>query len=296
VARIIVTGGNSGVGKATAAALAAAGHQMTIACRTVRSAEQAAAEMAGDVEVAHLDLADLASVRRFADSVDTVDVLINNAGVFGLPLTYTVDGFEAHIGTNHLGHFALTCLLGAKITDRVISASSAIYRLGHIDLDDLHWRHRTYRNWGAYAQSKLATMLFTCELARRGVRAYATDPGSADTNITSDSTGVMHWLGEHKVVTFHLQSPPDAARASIEAVTTELPSGSYLAPRFSQWGRPKATRIRPKACDPVLARQLWNLSSALTGCDWPAQRPQPEPWAVPRSSRCQNPTRSPRSS
>jgi hypothetical protein len=103
--RIIVTGGNSGVGKATAAALAAAGHSVVIACRTIPKAEQAAAMMSGDVAVAHLDLADLASVRKFADSVDGVDVLINNAGVLGLPLTRTADGFEAHMGTKLFGSF-----------------------------------------------------------------------------------------------------------------------------------------------------------------------------------------------
>lgn len=281
MAKIIVTGGNSGVGKATATALAAAGHHVTIACRTLDKAERVASEIAGDVEVAHLDLADLASVRAFADSVETVDVLINNAGVFGLPLTYTVDGFEAHIGINHLGHFALTCLLADRITDRVISVSSAVYRFGHIDLDDLHWRRRTYRSWGAYAQSKLANMLFVSELARRSVRAYATDPGTADTDITRDTTGVMHWLGEHKFVTFHLQSPPDAARASIEAVTTALPSGSYLAPRFNQWGQPKATAVHRKACDPQLAERLWDLSAVLTGCDWPAAGLTTERRAVP---------------
>ncbi len=115
--RIIVTGGNSGVGKATAAALAAAGHSVVIAARTMpEGTSSAAAEMTGDVEVAHLDLADLASVRAFAASVGDVDVLINNAGVMGLPLSRTVDGFEATIGTNYLGHFALTCLLGDRIT------------------------------------------------------------------------------------------------------------------------------------------------------------------------------------
>src|SRR5689334_599192 len=112
--RIIVTGGSSGVGKATAAALAGAGHDVLIACRTLPKAQQAAAEIGGNVEVRHLDLADLESVRRFAGSVDEVDVLINNAGVFGLPLTRTMDGFEAHMGTNHLGHFALTTLLGDR--------------------------------------------------------------------------------------------------------------------------------------------------------------------------------------
>jgi NAD(P)-dependent dehydrogenase (short-subunit alcohol dehydrogenase family) len=279
--RIVVTGGNSGVGKATAATLAAAGHSVIIACRTIPKAEQAAAAMVGDVEVRRLDLADLASVRAFADSVDSVDVLINNAGVLGLPLTHTADGFEAHIGTNHLGHFALTCLLGDKITDRVISVGSALYAAGRIQLDDLNWHTRRYSKWAAYAQSKLANMLFINELASRGVRAYASDPGAADTDITRDSTGLLHWLGEHKFVTFHMQSPPDAARASIEAVTTDLPSGTYLAPRFNQWGKPRATNMRQKARDPVMARRLWELSAELTGCDWPAPDSRTERHAVP---------------
>ncbi|HXO12041.1 MAG TPA: SDR family NAD(P)-dependent oxidoreductase, partial [Mycobacterium sp.] len=134
--KVIVTGGNSGVGAAAAGTLAAAGHSVVIACRTIPKAEQAAASMTGDVEIAHLDLADLTSVRKFADSVDGVDVLINNAGVLGLPLTRTSDGFEAHMGTNYLGHFALTCLLGDRIKDRVISVVSAAYAMSRLHLDD----------------------------------------------------------------------------------------------------------------------------------------------------------------
>src|SRR4029077_7201074 len=154
------TGGNSGIGKATAAALAVAGHSVVIACRTLPKAEQAAAEMAGDVEVCHLDLADLTSVRRFADSVESVDVLVNNAGVLGPPQPRTADGFEAHMGTNYLGHFALTCLLGNKITDRVIALGSANYSFGHIRLDDLNCHARKSSIWDAYADSKLANMHF----------------------------------------------------------------------------------------------------------------------------------------
>jgi NAD(P)-dependent dehydrogenase (short-subunit alcohol dehydrogenase family) len=264
--RIIVTGGNSGVGKATAAALAAAGHSEVIACRTIPKAERAAAEMSGDIEVRHLDLADLSSVRAFADSVETVDVLVNNAGVLGLPLTRTADGFEAHMGTNHLGHFALTCRLGDTITDRVNSVSSALYVLGRIHLDDLNWHTRKYSMWAAYAQSKLANMLFINELGRRGVHAYASDPGMAASNITRDSTGGLHWLGEHLLGRLG-QSPPNAARATIQAVTTALPSGTYLAPRFNQWGKPKMTQPRKNARDPAMTRRLWELSAELTSCD-----------------------------
>ena len=191
--RIIVTGGNSGVGKATATALAAAGHRVVIACRTIPKAEQAAAEMVGDVEVRYLDLADLTSVHTFADSVETVDVLVNNAGVRGLSLTRTADGFEAHMGTNYLGHFALTCLLGDKIKDRVVSVGSMNYMFGRIHLDDLNCHTRKYSMWAAYADSKLAIMLFINELARRGVCAYVADPGGVDTDITRYSTGLLRW-------------------------------------------------------------------------------------------------------
>ncbi len=269
--RIIVTGGNSGVGKATAAALAAAGHSIVIACRTIPKAEQAAATMGGDVAVAHLDLADLASVRKFADSVDGVDVLINNAGVLGLPLTRTADGFEAHMGTNYLGHFALTCLLAERITDRVISVVSSAYALSRLHIDDLNWHTRKYSKWAAYAESKLAVMLFSHELVRRGVRTYMTDPGATDTDITRDTTGVLPWVREHTVRRFPAHSAATGARSTIQAVTTDLPSGSYLAPRFSQWGKPKVTRVRKKARDPVMARRLWEVSVDLTGCDWPAR-------------------------
>ena len=170
--KVIVTGGNSGVGAATATTLAADGHSVVIACRTVAKAERVAAAMSGDVTIAHLDLADLASVRKFADSVDGVDVLINNAGVLGLPLTRTADGFEAHMGTNYLGHFALTCLLGDRIQDRVISVVSSAYAMSRLHLDDLNWDNRPYSKWSAYGESKLAVMLFNHELTSRGMRTY----------------------------------------------------------------------------------------------------------------------------
>ena len=266
--RIIVTGGNSGIGRATATALAVAGHSVLITGRDIQKAERAAAEMVGDVEVAHLDLADLTSVRKFADSVQTVDVLVNNAGVLGLPLTRTADGFEALIGTNYLGHFALTCLLGDRIKDRVVSVTSMNYRFSRLYLDDLNWHTRKYSKWAAYGESKLAIMVFTNELARRGVRAYAVDPGGADTNIVRYSTGFLGWSSQHGWLRNFPQSPQTAARSSILAVTTDLPSGTYLAPRFMQFGKPRVTKVRRRARDPVTARRLWELSTELTGCDW----------------------------
>lgn len=267
--RIVVTGGNSGVGAATAANLAAAGHSVVIACRTIPKGERAAAAMSGDVSVTHLDLADLASVRKFADSVDDVDVLINNAGVMGLPLTRTADGFEVHMGTNYLGHFALTCLLGDRVKDRVISVVSAAYAMSHLHLEDLNWDRRKYSKWAAYGESKLAFMLFNHELTSRGMRTYMTDPGATDTDIARDATGLVPWIREHRVSSFPAHSAETGAQSSIQAVTTDLPSGTYLAPRFNQWGKPKVTKPRSKARDAEMARRLWDLSVELTGCDWP---------------------------
>lgn len=266
--RIIVTGGNSGVGTATAAALAKEGHSVVIACRSIEKARRAAADMSGDVELAELDLADLASVRSFAESVKSVDVLVNNAGVMNLPLTRTADGFEAHMGTNHLGHFALTCLLGDKITDRVISVASAMYHFAHIHFDDPNWQRRRYSRTAAYAESKLANMLFVQELTARGIRAYATDPGMTDSGITR-GIAAGNPIASRITVWRFLHTAEQGARASVAAVTTDLPSGTYLAPRFNQWGKPRVTRLRTKARDPVAARRLWELSAELTGCDWP---------------------------
>jgi NAD(P)-dependent dehydrogenase (short-subunit alcohol dehydrogenase family) len=265
--RIIITGGNSGVGKATAVAAAESGHSVVIACRSIEKAERAAADMSGDVEVAQLDLADLASVRAFANSVESVDVLVNNAGVMGLPLSRTADGFEAHMGTNHLGHFALTCLLGDKIKDRVISVASAMHHFARIHFDDLNWQDRKYSKTAAYSESKLANLLFVHELANRGIRAYASDPGMTDTGITRGLAGDKP-IAQRIPVWHVLHTPAQGARATVQAVTTELPSGTYFAPRFNQWGKPRVTGLRKKARDPVAARRLWELSAELTGCDW----------------------------
>jgi NAD(P)-dependent dehydrogenase (short-subunit alcohol dehydrogenase family) len=192
---------------------------------------------------------------------------VNNAGVMGLPLTRTADGFEAHMGVNHLGHFALTCLLGEKIKDRVISVASAMYLFARIHMDDLNWHTRRYSSMSAYAESKLANLLFIHELTARGIRAYASDPGMTDTGITRSAANGMP-IGERNPVWRMLQKPDQGARASIKAATTDLPSGTYLAPRFNQWGKPRVTGLRKKACDPVIARRLWEVSAELTGCDW----------------------------
>jgi NAD(P)-dependent dehydrogenase (short-subunit alcohol dehydrogenase family) len=163
----IVTGANAGLGEVTARELARVGAHVVLAVRDTAKGQAAAERMTGDVEVRQVDLQDLSSVRRFAEGIDQVDVLVNNAGIMAVPHSLTVDGFESHIGTNHLGHFALTNLLLTKLTDRVVTLSSLQHIIGYISFKDLHWQSRPYSGFLAYGQSKLANLLFTSELQRR---------------------------------------------------------------------------------------------------------------------------------
>src|SRR4051794_5470066 len=157
--RVVVTGANSGIGFHAARELAAHGADVTLAVRDTAKGEAAAARMTGTVAVERLDLADLASVRAFAARVDRpLDLLVNNAGVMAPPLRRTADGFELQLGTNHLGHFALTGLLLDRLLagdePRVVTVSSAAHRMGRIDLDDPNFERRRYRRWPAYGQAK----------------------------------------------------------------------------------------------------------------------------------------------
>src|SRR5438270_3135276 len=145
---IIVTGANSGIGRAAAQALAAAGARVVLAVRNTDKGSAAATQMSGTTEVRRLDLASLDSVREFAASrEDPIDILINNAGIMIPPLSRTADGFEMQFGTNHLGHFALTNLLLPHITARVVTVASGGHRMGRIDFSDLNWERKPYRAW-----------------------------------------------------------------------------------------------------------------------------------------------------
>ncbi|RBQ18310.1 oxidoreductase [Spongiactinospora rosea] len=187
---VIVTGANSGIGRAAARALATTGARVVLAVRDLAKGRAAATAMTGEVVVRRLDLADLSSVRAFAgETTEPIDVLINNAGLSVPPPGRTADGFELQFGTNHLGHFALTNLLLPRIRGRVVTVASDSHWLGAIDLADLNWERRRYRALAGYAQSKLANLLFTTELHRRlteigsPVLATAAHPGIVVTNL-----------------------------------------------------------------------------------------------------------------
>ena len=189
----VITGANSGIGLEAAKVLGKAGARVVLAVRNTRKGEDAAKAIDGETEVRALDLADLASIRAFAEHYkDPIDVLINNAGVMHIPLARTAEGFEMQFGTNHLGHFALTNLVLPQVTDRVVTLASGVHHVGKIKFDDLN-SDRSYGRFRAYAQAKLANLLFTAELQRRlaaaesSVRAVAAHPGYAATNLGSHS-------------------------------------------------------------------------------------------------------------
>ena len=272
----VVTGANSGLGASTARELARAGAHVVLACRNLDKGKAAADTMTGSVEVRQLDLADLASVRAFAADCPPLDVLVNNAGVMAVPYDTTADGFEMQIGTNHLGHFALTGLLLPKIGDRVVTLSSNAHKFGRVRLDDLNWEHRTYRRWLAYAQSKLANLLFAYELNRRlvairsALRSVAAHPGYAATELgegTSSLFSRLIRLGDRI-----LAQPADAgALATLYAATADVPGGSYVGPDrlLELRGHPVVVRSTAASHDPDTAGRLWDLSERLTGIRYP---------------------------
>jgi NAD(P)-dependent dehydrogenase (short-subunit alcohol dehydrogenase family) len=271
----IVTGANGGLGEVTARELARVGAKVILAVRNTGKGEAAAQQMRGDVEVRGLDLQDLSSVRDFAGGVDTVDVLVNNAGIMATDYALTADGFERHISTNHLGHFALTNLLLPKLTDRVVSVSSMAHWPGRISLDDLNWKTRRYRPWLAYSQSKLANLLFTSELQRRlvaagsSLRALAAHPGYSHTNLQG-ATGRQLSDALMSAATRVFATDADfGARQTLYAASQDLPGNTFVGPRFGNLGRTQPVGRSRAAQNSATATALWELSEQLTGTKFP---------------------------
>jgi NAD(P)-dependent dehydrogenase (short-subunit alcohol dehydrogenase family) len=283
----VVTGANSGIGLVTARELARAGAAVVLACRDTGKGEQAAARIrdavpGAEIEVRELDLADLASVRAFAERLgaerDRIDLLINNAGVMAPPRRLTRDGFESQLGTNHLGHFALTGLLLGRLLaaadPRVVTVSSGAHRFGKIDFDDLQ-RERGYNHWLAYGQSKLANLMFCFELDRRAraaelaLESMAAHPGYAATNLQFAGPSRFYEKAVMAIGNVVVaQGAEDGALPTLYAATVvDLPSGSFVGPDgfMEQRGHPHVVTAAGKAYDQEAWRRLWEVSEELTG-------------------------------
>ncbi len=270
----VVTGANGGIGKHTTKQLAAKGATVIMACRNTTTAQQVADRIDGDVRVAALDLADLASIRTFADQTGEFDVLINNAGLMNIPFSRTKDGFETQWGVNHLGHFALTGLLLDRIGDRVVTLSSVAHRQAtKLRVDDLNYEHRRYQRNVAYAQAKLSNLLFGRELQRRlaeagsSKRSYAVHPGVSATDLfTRTETPIDRIAKPFIAIVGH--SPAKAAESSLFAATMpDADPDIYWGPTwlFGSQGPVKPAPSTKLSKDREVARRLWEESERLTG-------------------------------
>ena len=285
---VIVTGANSGIGLEAARELAGKGATVVMACRDQARGEEAAEGIRADdppgtIQVMDLDLADLASIRAFATAFgeqhDRLDLLINNAGVMMPPASTTADGFELQLGTNHLGHFALTGLLLGLLRStegsRVVNVASQAHRWGVIDFDDLQWEQRRYNKTKAYGQSKLANLLFTYELQRRlqaagnGCIAVAAHPGWTGTNLQR-TTGFFRTLNP-----FLAMRPWQGALPILFAATSgDQPGGAYIGPDGlgEMRGYPRSVQSNAASHDEETARRLWEVSEELTGVSYELQQ------------------------
>jgi NAD(P)-dependent dehydrogenase (short-subunit alcohol dehydrogenase family) len=280
--RVIVTGANSGLGLVAARELARRGASVVLACRNQAKGAAAleqvrAAAPDRNAELAALDLGDLASVRAFAAArQEPLDLLLNNAGVMAPPRSETADGFELQLGTNHLGHFALTgLLLGAlKAGDapRVVTISSNGHRVSRLDFDDLQFKRR-YSRWRAYGNSKLANLLFMRELDRRARAAglplvsVAAHPGYTATNLQFAAPPLADRVVMRVLNLAVAQKADQGVLPPLYAATMPLPGGSYVGPDGpGGWrGSPQLVGMSKRAQDPETARRLWEASESLTG-------------------------------
>ncbi|CAG12314.1 unnamed protein product, partial [Tetraodon nigroviridis] len=295
---VLITGANTGIGKETALDLATRGARVIMACRDVDKGEEAAASIRAacpkaTVEVRELDLADTCSIRAFAQKflrgvykervisqsarlmlstfspeVNQLHILINNAGVMMCPYTKTIDGFEMHIGVNHLGHFLLTHLLIGLLKRsapaRIVVVSSLAHNFGWIRFHDLH-SQGSYNSGLAYCQSKLANVLFARELARRlkgtEVTVNSVHPGTVNSDLTRHSTLMTIFF---TIFAMFLKTPQEGAQTSIYcALAEELHSisGKHFsdcAPAF----------VAPQGRSEETARRLWQASCELLGIEW----------------------------
>lgn len=278
---VIVTGSSSGIGFETALALASKEATVIIAVRNLQKGNSAAAKIKTEfpeakVDVMELDLANLASVRKFSEDFkakyEKLDLLINNAGVMVPPYSKTSDGFELQFGTNHIGHFALTGLLIERlhktVGSRIVNVSSSIHKAGKINFDDLSWEKRKYGPWSAYGASKIANLYFTYEFRRRiGEKPIiaAAHPGLTATDLPRHS-GMADFL-----YGFLAQKAQMGALPTLyAAVGPDVKSGDYYGPSGFMEMKGYAKKVQSNALshDTEIAKKLWDVSEELSGVKW----------------------------
>lgn len=292
--RVVITGATGGLGYETALAMAAAGAEVILSGRNASKGEDALRRIRklhpqARIRFEKLDLARLGSVSEFCerllDETKPLDLLVNNAGVMALPTRrVTVDGFEAQLGTNYLGHFALTAgllpLLRKSAAPRVVNLASLAHRQGRIDLEDLQGE-RVYKPWKAYSQSKLAMLMFALELQRRsdangwGLVSNAAHPGFARTGLMDNGPGSeggnwMTTLSRTLGPWFSHSAAAGALPTLFAATSPDAQGGGYYGPNgfHEMKGTPAPARIMPQALDPDVSARFWDASIALTGAMW----------------------------
>lgn len=285
----IVTGANTGLGYETTLTLAKLGAKVIMACRNLTKANSAKAKIASevqgaDLEVMEIDLSSLDSVKNFAKTFQTkynqLDVLINNAGVMTPPYTRTKDGFELQFEANYLGHFLLTGLLLDTITktpdSRIVTLSSLVHKNGKINFDDLQ-SEKKYSASAAYAQSKLACLMFTFESQRRLEQAghdqtisVASHPGIATTELSRHMPKVMFFLLKYTIAPFLTHSSGEGAKPSLLAAIGEAKGGDYFGPTGYKEFKGKAGKATSTdlANDEQVAKHLWEVSEKLSGYEY----------------------------
>jgi NAD(P)-dependent dehydrogenase (short-subunit alcohol dehydrogenase family) len=283
----IVTGANSGLGFASAKALAEKGATVVLACRSEERGQEALRQMAASASTEpvflQLDLSDLASVKQFSEQFlsqfDRLDILMNNAGIMATPYRTTTDGFEQQIGVNHLGHFALTgrlmeCLLGTP-ESRIVNVSSLAARNSQVKPDSFR-EPEAYQPWAAYGQSKLANLMFTLELRDQlkdqDTIAIAAHPGGAATNLGRNvqSGKIVKWLAENILLPLLPSPEQNAAPQLLAATAAEVQNGAYYGP--GGWGEingaPKQVDFPESIGKKADWQRLWQASEALTGVEY----------------------------
>jgi NAD(P)-dependent dehydrogenase (short-subunit alcohol dehydrogenase family) len=295
---VVVTGANSGTGKETAKRLAAAGARVMLAVRTPAKGAAARAEILSEVpdaqlEVRRIDLADLASVQEFADGLAAdeshLDLLVNNAGVMHPPTRMTTsDGFELQFGSNYLGPFALTVrllpLILAAPAPRIATMSSGAAYLGKLNFDDLQWERR-YRRMPAYAQSKLADLMLSNQLAKLsaeqdwGLRSVAAHPGFTRTNLLAAGASLGRERPPALVRLGYRFNPLPSQGVEIgaepllfAAADPAAEAGAFYGPahRLGLVGPTTLVRNPKTATDPAANARLWEVSETLTGIALPS--------------------------